>query len=302
MLDLIAIGNISADLFFKADSLTQKDGRFQLAIGGKYMVDDFEMHVGGGGANVSIGCRKNGLKTAVVGMIGNNIFRKAILERLHKAKVDTKHTLFNQTDAHLSMVLLDGRGERTIVVYESSHKHSTEEKHLLRSLPRSRAVYFGNLPDVAMEYRSLVMSKLKRRGTFVAVNVGTRDCCRPSRYTNELLEHADLLIVNTYEFADLVKKDREKINFKGSVLHLLPVMKDKIVVVTDSANGSYCYQGERVYRQKALQPKRIVDTTGAGDAYSAGFLASYLKFEDIQRAMKTGSLHAKHVLGHVGAN
>lgn len=302
MLDIIAVGNISADLFFKADTLTQKDGRFQLAIGGKYMVDDFEMHVGGGGANVSIGCRKNGLRSAVVGMVGNNVFRKSILERLHKSKVNTKHTMFNQTDAHLSMVLLDGRGERTIVVYESSHKHGSEEKHLLSTLPRARAVYFGNLPDVAMQYRSLVMTKLKKHDTFIAVNVGARDCCRPKKYTNELLENADLLIVNTHEFATLIKKDRSKINFNKSVLGLLPVMKDKIVIVTDSANGSYCYQDEKVYYQRAMRPKKIVDTTGAGDAYTAGFLSSYLKYEDIQRAMKMGARYASHVLGHIGAN
>lgn len=302
MLDLIAIGNISADLFFKADSLTQKDGRFQLAIGGKYMVDEYEMHVGGGGANVAIGARKHGLRTAVVGMIGNNAFRKSIIDRFKKSKVSTRYTLFNQTDANLSMILLDAKGERTIIVYESSHNHSTEEKHLLKTLPRSRAVYFGNLPDVAMQYRSLVMARLKKQDTFIAVNVGTRDCCRPTKYTNELLEHADLVIVNTHEFAELVKKDESKINFKKSVADMLPIMKDKIIVVTDAAHGSYCYTEGKVFFEPAARTGKILDTTGAGDAYTAGFLSSYLTHEDIQRAMKTGTRYARQIIAHVGAN
>lgn len=302
MLDLIAIGNISADLFFKADSLTQKDGRFQLAIGGKYMVDEYEMHVGGGGANVAIGARKHGLRTAVVGMIGNNAFRKSIIDRFKKSKVSTRYTLFNQTDANLSMILLDAKGERTIIVYESSHNHSTEEKHLLKTLPRSRAVYFGNLPDVAMQYRSLVMARLKKQDTFIAVNVGTRDCCRPTKYTNELLEHADLVIVNTHEFAELVKKDESKINFKKSVADMLPIMKDRIIVVTDSSHGSYCYTEGKVFFEPAARTGKILDTTGAGDAYTAGFLSSYLTHEDIQRAMKTGTRYARQIIAHVGAN
>lgn len=302
MLDLIAIGNISADLFFKADTLTQKDDRFQLAIGGKYMVDNFEMHVGGGGANVAIGARKHGLRTAVVGMIGNNAFRKSIIDRLKKSKVSTRYTLFNQTDANLSMILLDAKGERTIIVYESSHNHSTEEKHLLKTLPRSRAVYFGNLPDVAMQYRSLVMARLKKQDTFIAVNVGTKDCCRPIKYTNELLEYADLVIVNTHEFAQLVKKDESKINFKKSVVDLLPIMKDKIIVVTDSSHGSYCYAEGKVFYEPAARTGKIIDTTGAGDAYTAGFISSYIKYEDIQRAMKTGTRYSRQIISHIGAN
>ena len=89
MFDLISIGNISIDMFFKGDSLTYEHNRFQLAIGGKYFVDQFHQGLGGGGANVAIAAARHGAKAAVVGKVGVNSFRKIIMEDLRDAGVDT---------------------------------------------------------------------------------------------------------------------------------------------------------------------------------------------------------------------
>lgn len=302
MFDLISIGTISADLYFSTQDLTKKGDRLSLAIGGKYDTDNFEMHVGGGGASVAIGCRKMGLKTTVVGMVGNNVFRKNILQRLTQAKVSTRYIMFDQKEVNVSAILLSPDGERTVIHYDSPHEHSKEEKYTFKHLAKTRAVYFGNLPDVSAAERRNIMKELKKRNVYIFANVGKRDCCKPKEYIKELLEFTDMLIVNTYEFSQLAKKEEKDIDFKKSMLKHLPIMKDKLLVVTDAAQGSYAYEGEKMYYQKAFSPKRIVDTTGAGDAYTAGFISSYLKHDDVQRAMKTGSRYASWNLGNIGAN
>ncbi|MBI1862991.1 carbohydrate kinase family protein [Candidatus Microgenomates bacterium] len=258
--------------------------------------------VGGGGANVAIGCRKHGLRTAVVGMIGNNVFRKSILERFQKSKVSTKYTLFNQTDTSVSIILLSPSGERSIIVHSSPRRHTTAEKHILRVVKQVRAVYMGHMPDGALQYRLLAMERLSKAGTFIVVNLGKRECVLPKPQIEAVLEHANMLILNADEFSLLVGKPVKKIDLTTSVFKHLPIMKNKLLVITDASRGSYTYHADRVYFQKALSPKKIVDTTGAGDAYTAGYIASYLKHEDIQRAMKTGSQYAAHTIGHIGAN
>ncbi len=55
MLDLLTIGTVTVDLYYKGESLSEKDGHFNLAIGGKYFADSFYEGLGEGGANVSIG-------------------------------------------------------------------------------------------------------------------------------------------------------------------------------------------------------------------------------------------------------
>ncbi len=302
MYDLITIGNIAADLYFSADDLTKKDDRLSLAIGGKYRSNSFSMSVGGGGANVAIGGRKNGLRTAVVGMIGNNVFRKGILHRLEASKVNTSMVLFNQTSTNVSVLLLNSKGERTAIAYQSSHEHILEETHAVKRIGKTRAVYFGNLPHVSVRERKALMKQLRKKGAKVFVNIGPLECCKPKTYLNELLEYVDVLILNTHEFADLVKKPLEKLDFKENLLDLLPVLKDNLLVVTDGRNGSYAYEQQRVYRQGIVKEKKIIDTTGVGDGYTAGFIASYLKHENIQSAMKAGSRYASKIIQKIGAN
>jgi len=302
MFDLIAIGNISADLYFSADELTKKGDRLSLAIGGKYRAEEFRMSVGGGGANVSIGGRKNGLRTAVVGMVGNNVFRKGIMHRLQTAKVNTSHVMFSQGAANVSVLLLQNSGERTVIAHQSSHQHILEEAHVFSRKFKTRAVYFGNLPHVSVKERRSLMKALKAKDIDIFVNIGPLDCCKPKTYINELLENVDVLILNTHEFGDLVKKDLPKINFRTSVLEMLPVMKDKVLIITDGKNGSYGYEAKKVFHCPIVKGKTIVDTTGVGDGYTAGFIASYLQYSDVLRAMKVGSRYASKLISRIGAN
>ncbi len=302
MFDLISIGNISADLYFSAEDLTKKGDRLSLAIGGKYRSEEFRMSVGGGGANVSIGGRKNGLRTAVVGIVGNNVFRKAIMQRLETAKVNTNHLMFNQTAVNVSTILLQKNGERTVIAHQSSHEHILEDAHVSGRKFKTRAVYFGNLPHVSVKERRSLMKSLKTKDIEVFVNVGPLDCCKPKTYLKELLEFTDVLIVNTHEFADLVKKDEKDINLKKSVLHMLPFMKESILIVTDGKNGSHGYEGDKVFFCPIVKENVIADTTGVGDGYTAGFIASYLRHSDVQRAMKAGSRYASKIIARIGAN
>jgi len=87
MYHLISVGNITIDLYYRGTTLTNKDGRFQLAIGGKYHADYFHEDIGGGGYNVAVGVAKYGLKTAVFARIGNNNFKEAILNKLKQKNI-----------------------------------------------------------------------------------------------------------------------------------------------------------------------------------------------------------------------
>jgi fructokinase len=50
-----------------------------------------------------------------------------------------------------------------------------------------------------------------------------------------------------------------------------------------------------------LHPKDIIDTTGAGDAFTSGFLAAYIHNEPIENAMRQGAEYASEILGRIGA-
>lgn len=302
MYDLISMGSISIDLFFQGDSLTFKDQRFQLAVGGKYQADYLYESIGGGGANVAIGAAKKGLKTAVVGKIGNNPFKKVILEELHQAGVSTTLCQYEDHYLNISSILLTDLGERSVIHYQPSHEHLVTSIEECSTFLNTKSVYLGNLPDVSLTERESIIHYLRRKGILTIVNLGVKDCRRPIEQLEKFIRGIDILILNTHEFAEAVKSSYEAINFKDNIIHHYPFLKNTIVVVTDEKKGSYGYNQNEIHYQKAIKPSVIKDTTGCGDGYTAGFISEFLKSSNILASMEKGAHYAAKILAKVGAN
>jgi len=302
MYDLLTVGNVSMDLYFKSNTLTHTGDRFTLAIGGKYYADYFYEGLGGGAANVAIGVSKMGLQAAVYGKVGKNRFTDIIVKQLNDHHVCKDFCDITTDYSKISTILLSETGERTIINYETPHEHMFATDLDLGKLLEGRAVYISNLPHVSLAERVKMLRFLKKHERFVFENLGTKDCRRPLEQIEQLLLHVDALILNGHEFSELVKKPYEDIDFRKDVRSLFTPLQNKILVVTEGPKGSYSYSASGILHQEAVKPERVVDTTGAGDGYTAGFIAEYLKSKDIGRAMSKGAHYAVKILERVGAN
>ncbi len=303
MYDLISIGNISIDIYFKGESLTFKDGRFNLAVGGKYFADSVTQTIGGGGANVAIGAAKHSLKTAVLGKIGNNPFKKIILDKLEENKVSTRFCQIEDEYLNISSILLTEKGERSIIHYTTPHQHIFDDEKKLYQLSEARMVYLANMPNVSLSERIDILHYLKKLNILTIVNLGVKDCRRSYDQLERFLKYVDILIVNGHEFADMVKAPYADIHFKDNVVDwYIPHMNEKIVVITEGAKGSYGYNQGKIYYQEAIKVDKIADTTGAGDGYSAGFVSEYFKSRNLERAMEKAAKYASKILAKIGAN
>lgn len=302
MYDLISIGNISIDLYYRDNSLTFQHGRFQLVLGGKYFTNYFYSGVGGGGANVAIGAQKNGLKAAVLGKIGNNPFKELIISSLKNDDVTTYLCQLEENYLNISTILLTKNGERTIINFESPHQHIIKNERELLKLEKTRAVYFGNLPDVSLSERIKLLFFFKKRSIPIFANMGVKDCRRPISQLANFITKLDTLILNGHEFADLVKKKFNDISFNKDVTDDLPILKKLTLVITLDKKGSYTYHNGQVLHEPAPSVTRIVDSTGAGDGFTAGYISAYLKTQSLAKAPKAGSAYAGEILKRVGAN
>lgn len=302
MYDLITIGSISIDMYFRGDSLTQKDGRFALALGGKYLVDHFYAGLGGGAANVAIGVQSLGLKTAIMGKIGENQFKTLIQKHLRDHEIPISLCQIENNYMKISSILLSPEGERTIINYETPHEHILRTDADLVHLENARAVYMSNLWRVPLDERKKILSHLFQKKILSVVNLGITDCRRSVEQLEALLHHVNILVVNAHEFAELMKKPFESIDFKKDVTYLFPSLALKIIVVTDGARGAYVYSGGAVFYEDALSVTKVVDTTGAGDAFSAGFITGYLKSNNVQTALHEGNKLGAKIVQKIGAN
>ena len=72
-------------------------------------------------------------------------------------------------------------------------------------------------------------------------------------------------------------------------------------VMTDGPKGAYVSDGEYFYQAKIFKEKKLVDRTGAGDAFGSGFVAGLIQKEDVLRALRLASANATSVVETVGA-
>lgn len=303
MFDLISIGSISVDLFFQSDSLTFKDNRFQLAVGGKYVADQFQIEVGGGGANVAIGTAKLHLKTALMGTVGNTIYKSLIIGKLKNENIEYEYCDFVDNYYNLSAILLTKKGDRSIVHYVTRDQKLFDHNISVKYLTNTRCVYLGNLPDISIEERIKLLSFAKKNEILTIVNLGVIDARRSKSETKKLLNVTDIVIVNGHEFAELVRCPYKDIHFHEDVISwYINYLKDQLVVITEGEKGSFAYFSGNIYHQTAVKPMNIIDTTGAGDGYTAGFIAEYLQSKNIEKSMLSGAKYAAKILEKIGAN
>ena len=302
MYDLVSIGTVVFDLFFKGDNLTFEGERFELAIGGKYFVDTFYENLGGGATNVAVGAKKNGMNVGLAATIGDNVFKKLIMEKLDEQQIDHSLSLIEQDYYNISAVLVAGTGDRTIVNYRSKNQlmYSTPEQ--FEKLSQTKAIYLANLPSITLDDRAKMLQYFKEKNIMTFSNIGIADCKKPFTEIRNFLSHIDVLIINCHEFSEMVRKPFDEINFKEYVKdQYLGEFKDLVLVLTDGTNGSYGYFNGQVYFEPAVIAD-VIDATGAGDAYTAGFISEYYKTKDIQAGMKNGAKYSSEIVSKVRSN
>jgi sugar/nucleoside kinase (ribokinase family) len=121
-----------------------------------------------------------------------------------------------------------------------------------------------------------------------------------------VLKKTDYLFVNKEEAEQLRSgKKHEKTSNENAYLRKLLVDLQKtgarIVVITNGKHGSYSCDEKGDFYFRGMHPGKVVERTGAGDAFSSGFLAATINGLSIPKAMDWGSANAASVVGKIGA-
>jgi fructokinase len=114
-------------------------------------------------------------------------------------------------------------------------------------------------------------------------------------FRNLLNNDLDILIGNENEINELTNKK----NLLSSINHLKNL--NKLIVVTRSENGSMAIKNNEIINCDSIKVNKILDLTGAGDLFAAGFLKEYLDNSDIKKCLETGSILASKIIQKVGA-
>jgi fructokinase len=112
----------------------------------------------------------------------------------------------------------------------------------------------------------------------------------------DLLKHdLDILIGNENEINELTNQK----NLLDSINQLKQL--NKLIIITRSENGSLAVKDNEIVNCNSVKVDKVLDLTGAGDLFAAGFLKEYLEKSEIKKCLMTGSILASKIIQKIGA-
>lgn len=305
--DIITIGDATIDAFLSIHDasvhcrLDKESCELCVKYGEKIPVDSASFQLGGNACNVAVGGSRLGFKTALVAEIGSDEFSEKIVNGLAREHVD--QTLIKRTEGAASTfaIGINFQGERTLFV-----EHVLRQHKFLFDGVISKWVYLTSLGNEWKGAYEKTVQFVKTANAKLILAPGTLQLDEPEAL-QEALVQTDILFVNKEEGAKIVNYElriKNEGNEKDEISRLLEELQrlgPKAVVLTDGLNGSYLLTENKDVLFQEIFPAPIVERTGAGDAYAAGFLGALFNNKSLKEAMVWGTLNAGSVVGKVGA-
>jgi sugar/nucleoside kinase (ribokinase family) len=311
-IDVLTVGNAIVDVIAHTDEafLAQQ----KLHKGAMQLIDEARAEElfammgpativsGGSGANTAVGVASFGFRAAFVGKVRDDELGRLYAHDLHAIGVEYAVPPAPDGPATArSFILVTPDGERTMNTYLGASQRlgpGDLEPHVLRA---ARIVYLeGYLWDPSEAKKALrtAATIAQEAGNQVALTLSDPFCV--DRYRAEFLDlirggKIDILFANIHELKSLYETADE-----GSAIAAL---RDEAIlgVVTRSADGALVVTRGETKAVPAHPITRLVDTTGAGDLFAAGFLAGLACRLDVADCARLGALAASEVIQHIGA-
>jgi len=306
MFDVITFGSAAWDVFMEMPpKFIKKDERlvsgrgFAFNMGSKIDVPGMRFAFGGGGLNTATAFSRQGFRTAYCGMVGDDIPGREILEHLKQINVESSLVSLTRERATNNSVVLNAVGEdRVILVYRGASE-LLESRHIPWDNLESKLFYLAPLSGRLCRLSEKIVAFAKKNKIMVAANLGNSQMAMGRECVKNLLARIDVLILNREEASVMTGvgyDDKEKIIKRVAMMHR------GTSIITLGKEGALVIDSGKIY-EAGLKKFKVVDVTGAGDAFASGFMSGMLASgNDIEYSMRMALVNAKHCLSIRGSD
>lgn len=251
--------------------------------------------LGGAPLNVAGHLTKLGLNGAILSAVGNDELGKRALNEIEALGLSTDMIATLDFETGKAIITLNGKNAE----YEFNDPCAWDNIPL-QALPENvTLIYYGTLAQRGNSKNTLkeLLNSVQSQHRFFDVNI------RKHFYSDEIIkegvENATILKLNDEE-VDIVL-DALKIEMRGyrGLEELFKEYNLDLILLTKGKEGTMCFKNK--WYRVPCAPVEVVDTVGAGDSLSAGFLASYIKTGDLEKSLLFGSHIADYVVTKRGA-
>lgn len=310
-MDIICVGDAMVDAFLTIEEaslhcrLNQKDCELCVRYGEKIPVETCCFLLGGIACNVAVSVSRLGFQSALVGEIGDDEFSEKIIRGLSQEGVDTAY-LQQTTGTSASFTIgINFKGERTLFVEHVVRTHDFPFEGMTAPW-----VFLGGLGREWESAYQRTVAFVKQSGAKLAFTPGSQQFEEGVGRFIDVVNVSQALFINLDEavkmsnvppLADQTSNVRGNVQSIKQLLETLQAMGPMIVSITDGKNGSFALDEEGRMFQLDILAAPVVQKTGAGDAYTAGFLAALASGQPVSEAMRWGAINAASVVGKIGA-
>ena len=252
---------------------------------------------GGSVANSIVGISQLGNKAGFIGKISDDEFGSKYEEGLKKENVEYFYSKKREVlPTGTCLILVTPDSERTMCTFLGTAGKINENDVSLDAIQKSEMVFLeGYLWDEGDPKKAFdkAISNAKK----VAMSLSDLFCVdrHKPNFLNLVKNKLDITFANEQEITSLIeaKNFNEVINFSKQL--------NKLVVVTRGEKGAIAVNGEEVVETDAKKNLRIVDLTGAGDLFAAGFLHGYLNKLTTRECLEKGTEMSSIIIQQIGA-
>ena len=272
-LDLLVIGDANPDLVLTGD--------VEPAFGQvERLVDGVHLTLGGSAAIAATAASRLGLRTALCAVTGDDPFGRFVREQVAARGVDVTGVVIEPDRATGLTVVLSRPADRAILTSLGAIGDLAVEAIDRRLLDRARHVHVGSYflqPRLAEGLPGL-FERVHGRGGTTSLDPNWDPAERWDGGIHDALRHTDVFLPNAAEATRITGVDA----VEEAARRL--AAETSLVVVKAGSDGALAANHDGISRATA-QGIEVIDTTGSGDAFDAGFLASWLADEPLERSL-----------------
>jgi fructokinase len=308
---ILGIGNAIVDVLAKVDEeflIKRNFIKGSMKLINKSEFEDLKKNIkiekivaGGSVANTMSGIAYLKGNPSFIGKINSDSFGEIYKKSLEDINVKFSYLHKNENlSTGASIILITPDSERTMCTYLGISSHLSENDINENNILDNEIIFLeGYLWDKGISEKMFksAINLAKKNKVKIAMSLSDIFCVTRHKedFYNLLKNDLDILIGNENEINELTNKK--------SLLDSINQLKElnKLIVVTRSERGSVAIKNNEIINCDSTKVDKILDLTGAGDLFAAGFLKEYLEKSEIKKCLMTGSALAAKVIQKIGA-
>jgi len=252
---------------------------------------------GGSVANSIVGLSQLGDKVGFIGKVSDDEFGSKYEEGLKKEKVEYFYSKKKEElPTGTCLILVTPDSERTMCTFLGTAGKINESDVRSDAIKKSEIIFLeGYLWDEGEPKKAF--DKAINNANKVAMSLSDLFCVNRHKphFLNLVKDKLDITFANEQEITSLIdaKNFNEVINFSKQL--------NKLVIVTRGEKGAVAVNGDEVFESKIQKNLKIIDLTGAGDLFAAGFLHGYINKLSTKECLEKGTEMSSKVIQQIGA-